>query len=145
MKPIRCACLVAVQDEKLLLVRVRGNMHWYLPGGKIEPEEQPEVALQRELLEELGIHADPTTVRYLYTVQGPAYGEPGEVELLCFEAQWSGHPQPQGEVREVEWIDVQELIRFAPAVQILCIDHLRNDQASRTDALPPQTVAASCS
>jgi ADP-ribose pyrophosphatase YjhB (NUDIX family) len=126
MKILRCACLVTVQDEKLLLVRVRENVHWYLPGGKIEIGEPPEQALRRELLEELGIALIPSSVRYLYTVHGPAYGEPGEVELICFAAQWQGAPQPQGEISEVSWIDVQETARFAPAVQTLCAEHLQN-------------------
>ena len=46
---LRCACLVAVRDDRLLLVRVRDNALWYLPGGKIEPSELPEETLIREL------------------------------------------------------------------------------------------------
>ena len=126
MKILRCACLVAVQDEKLLLVRVRTNAHWYLPGGKIESGEPPEHELRRELQEELGTTLDPSSVRYLYTVQGPAYGEPGEVELICFSARWQGEPQVQGEISEVAWIDVRETAKFAPAVQILCAEHLQS-------------------
>ncbi|MDO8654763.1 MAG: NUDIX domain-containing protein [Undibacterium sp.] len=126
MNILRCACLVAVQDDKLLLVRVRENVHWYLPGGKIELGERPEHALQRELLEELGIATDPGTVRYLYTVFGPAYGEPGEVELICFAAEWKGLPQSQGEISDVSWISMQDTAKLAPAVQILCADRLQN-------------------
>src|SRR5690349_18074746 len=104
MNTLKCACLVAEQDNTLLLVRVRDNQHWYLPGGKIEPGEHPEQALQRELHEELGIELNPATVRYLYTVRGPAYGLAGEVELVCFAAQWQGEARVQGEISEVAWL-----------------------------------------
>jgi uncharacterized protein len=122
MDKITCACLVAQLDYKLLLVRVRDNQHWYLPGGKLEPGELPEQALQRELHEELGIVIDPRSIRYLYTVSGPAYGQAGEVELICFAADWQNVPRPHGEISEVEWIDWRE--RLAPAVQILCARRL---------------------
>jgi 8-oxo-dGTP pyrophosphatase MutT (NUDIX family) len=121
MTVIRCACLVAQQGENLLLVRVRQNDHWCLPRGKIEEGESPEQALERELLEELGIAVDTRSVRYLYTVCGPAYGHPGkEVQLACFSAQWSNSPRPLGEITEVRWLPRQARASFAPAVEILC-------------------------
>jgi 8-oxo-dGTP pyrophosphatase MutT (NUDIX family) len=125
MKTLRCACLVAEQNDKLLLVRVRANKHWYLPGGKIEEDESPEEALERELAEELGIAVDPESVQYLYTVRGPAYGQSREVELVCFAARWKNDPRPHGEISEVEWLHWQEQNKFAPAVQILCEKFLR--------------------
>lgn len=127
---IRCACLVAEQDGKLLLVRVRDNRHWYLPGGKIEPGESAEAALCRELQEELGIGLDPASVRYLYTVVGPAYGQAGEVELVCFSGRWQHAPAPHGEITEVEWLDWRNADLLAPAVQILCRDQLRKETAN---------------
>jgi 8-oxo-dGTP diphosphatase len=124
MKPLRCACLVAEQNDKLLLVRVRTNKHWYLPGGKIEDDELPEEALQRELTEELGITVEQESVRYLYTVRGPAYGQTGEVELVCFAANWNNDPSPNGEISEVAWLHWNEQSKFAPAVQVLCARYL---------------------
>jgi 8-oxo-dGTP diphosphatase len=124
MPPLKCACLVARQGESLLLVRVRQNLHWYLPGGKIEDHELPEAALQRELAEELGIELIAASIRYLYTVTGPAYGLAGEVELICFSAQWDGQVLAQREISEVKWLPLQDQARFAPAVQILCRDYL---------------------
>jgi 8-oxo-dGTP diphosphatase len=122
MKPLQCACLVNVQDQTLLLVRVRNNQHWYLPGGKIEPDESPEHALYRELAEELGIAA--AKAHYLYSVTAPAYGQPGDVELICYDAEWQGVPRALGEISEVAWLPLQNLDQFAPAVQILCKQHL---------------------
>ncbi|WP_410211529.1 NUDIX hydrolase [Aquirhabdus sp.] len=120
MTILRCACLVSVQNDKLLLVRVRENEHWYLPGGKIEQGELPEQALQRELLEELGITLHPESINYLYTIQGPAYGQAGEVELICFAAEWTNQPRALQEISEVAWLDWQDSSILAPAVHILC-------------------------
>ena len=74
MKRLSCACLVEQRGGALLLVRVRDNEHWYLPGGKIEQHESAESALQRDLHEELGIALVTESIGYLYTVVGPAYG-----------------------------------------------------------------------
>lgn len=130
MKPLRCACLVNQRDDTLLLVRVRHNEHWYLPGGKIEPQESAESALQRELAEELGISLVTESIQYLYSVVGPAYGQPGDVELICFSANWSGEPSALGEITEVQWIDRNDTDKLAPAVRVLCAEHLGRERGT---------------
>lgn len=49
--------LIVDPDEQVLLVRFEfpGATVWGLPGGGVETEEDPVVALQRELAEELGL------------------------------------------------------------------------------------------
>jgi 8-oxo-dGTP pyrophosphatase MutT (NUDIX family) len=115
---------VDTRGGKLLLVRVRQNAHWYLPGGKIGQDESAESALQRELAEELGIDLSPQSIRYLYSVVGPAYGEPGDVELICFSAQWAGDLRADGEISEVQWLDYRDESKLAPAVKLLCRQYL---------------------
>lgn len=122
--PLKCACLVAVENNALLTVRVRNNTHWYLPGGKIEPEEAPAAALTRELQEELGMTLLPDSIEYLYTVTGPAYGQEGEVELVCFSGRWEGDFAACAEISEAAWISLDCQHLLAPAVQILCRDYL---------------------
>ncbi|MCC5809765.1 MAG: NUDIX domain-containing protein [Ectothiorhodospiraceae bacterium] len=121
---MRCACLVEFKDDHLLLVRVRENQHWYLPGGKIEPDETAEQALTRELQEELRITLASESIRYLYTVKGPAYGTNGDVELICFSADWEGDIRPAAEITDARPIHIHDSDKLAPAVRLLCEKHL---------------------
>ncbi|MBE7097451.1 NUDIX hydrolase [Bacillus cereus] len=116
MKRIKCACLVKKENNKLLLVRVRDNQHWYLPGGKIEKGEIASEALKREISEELNIKLIPKSIQYLYTVTGPAYNEKALVDLVCFSADWEEEIQPKAEISEVDWIECKEENLLAPAV-----------------------------
>lgn len=124
MNQLQCACLIALNEHRLLLVRIRDNKKWYLPGGKIEAGESPEQALVRELAEELNIKVLPKTVRYLTTVVGPAYRQPGKVELICFSADWQGEIFPSAEISEVAFLDWRHRKLLAPAVEKLCDEWL---------------------
>ncbi|KQO17618.1 NUDIX hydrolase [Paenibacillus sp. Leaf72] len=116
MTMISCACLVKQDKNKLLLVRVRDNELWYLPGGKIEPGEDPQEALVRELKEELNIEVQRESIQHLTTVIGPAYKEDANVELICYTATWAGHIVPCSEISEVDWVDSSDNSLLAPAV-----------------------------
>ncbi len=115
----RCACLLDCREGALLLVRIRDNRLWYLPGGTIEPGEEPEETLVREIAEELGVILLPHTITPRATVTGPALGRQGDVELVCFEAKWEGEMRPLAEVSEVAYIDLDCTVLMAPAVRLL--------------------------
>ena len=120
---LRCACLVVAnsQTQNILLVRVRDNLKWYLPGGKIEPSETASEAVIRELKEELNIVIFPASLRLLVTIKDVAYGVADDVELNCFTAQYKGNLSPMAEISEVRmvnWRTEQDLL--APAVIKLC-------------------------
>jgi 8-oxo-dGTP pyrophosphatase MutT (NUDIX family) len=117
--PLDCACLVSLRDDRLLLVRVRDNEKWYLPGGKIEPGETAEGTLLRELREELTVDLSPLGLRPVTVVEGPAYGRPGTVRLNCFESSEQFVPVPGSEISECAWLGPDRFGVFAPAVQIL--------------------------
>ena len=116
---LECACLFAARGDALLLVRIRDNDRWYLPGGKIEQGETPRQALCRELLEELSVGVPDGALDYRCTVEGPAYGRDGSVRLICFECRDPLSPQASNEVSEIAWLDRSSYDAFAPAVKLL--------------------------
>ncbi|EGL17802.1 NUDIX hydrolase [Paenibacillus sp. HGH0039] len=130
-KRIRCACLVKRDGTRLLLVRVRDNERWYLPGGKIEEGEDPEAALKRELKEELNLDLLPESISYLRTVIGAAYKEDAQVELVCYEADWNGQIAPCSEISEAGWIEMDRHELLAPAVVDL-VRAIKNETESDT-------------
>jgi len=113
---IKCACLVDRRNDELLMVRVRDNLKWYLPGGKLEENETPKQALIREIYEELTIELFPESIHYLTSIVGPAYGQDAKVELICFSAKWQGDIIPSAEITEVSYLSLQNRALFAPAV-----------------------------
>lgn len=78
---------------------------WEFPGGKIEPGESPEIALSRELREELGIEAE---VGKLRLAASHSYGDVN-ILILFFEIlYWKGEPKPKHHLM-LEWIEPKEL------------------------------------
>lgn len=77
---------------------------WEFPGGKAEPGESEEQALERELLEELGIRA-----RALTRLPGAWAVRPG-LELRIWAAELvSGDPRPLQDHDELRWLSPAEL------------------------------------
>jgi len=105
------AAAVLIEDGRVLLSQRRSGTHlegkWEFPGGKVEPEEDPRAALQRELREELGIE---TTVGEIVDVTFHRYAEK-TVLLLFFEAtRTATSPAPTAiEVAAVQWAEAKDL------------------------------------
>ncbi|HKW75669.1 MAG TPA: (deoxy)nucleoside triphosphate pyrophosphohydrolase [Terriglobales bacterium] len=112
------AGLILVENKFLICQRTRHQpfpLKWEFPGGKIEPGEQPEAALIRELEEELGIVAE---IGPKVALVRHSYGSGATVELQFFLVE-----RFKGEIqnrifRDVRWASREEL----PASDFLAAD-----------------------
>ncbi|UOB20240.1 NUDIX hydrolase [Macrococcus armenti] len=121
-----CANLVHMKDGKILLVKIRENEHYYLPGGKIEVGEDDRTSLERELREELSLDLDKENMQYLYTVTGPAYPDTDKsVELRCYKYDGDiGDIHMNSEITDVKYVDINDKEKIAPAVNKLIEEYL---------------------
>jgi 8-oxo-dGTP diphosphatase len=101
---------VVRRDSDLLVVRLRNESWWFLPGGHVEPGEPVEAALVRELAEELGVKA--TVDRFLGAVEY-GYVDDGidhhEVNLVFQVVIDDPDPVAREEHLELHWLPLDHL------------------------------------
>ena len=108
------AVAVIVQNGRLLLVRRRaddGAPPWVLPGGKLEPGEEPGEAAAREVLEETGLTVRP--VRILGERIHPDTGA-HLTYVACDVLAGTADVAAPDEVDAIAWAAARELGEFVP-------------------------------
>lgn len=134
-------CAILMRDDRFLVAqRPEGKRLaglWEFPGGKVEPEESPENALHRELMEELGCSV---TV----SLAGPPFLHAydwGSIRLLPFICHLEGlSPEPQAhEHQALRWVFQKDLslLNLAPADLPIVewLNNLEQDELTK-DLLP---------
>jgi len=106
-------CMVLFHQGKLFAAQRSQGMElpgmWEFPGGKVEPREDPQACLVREIQEELAVGIELllplTPVKYCYPSKN--------ILLLPFLASWkSGKVLPQ-EHSQVAWLEKGQLFQLA--------------------------------
>ncbi|MGK9039107.1 NUDIX domain-containing protein [Rhizobium sp. SA279] len=101
------AAVLLNERRQMLVVRKRGTTQFMQPGGKIDPGETPEQALQRELAEEIGLTLPENAARYEGVFREEAANETGaDVVAHTFIARLHADVAPQAEIEEVRWLDL---------------------------------------
>lgn len=127
--PIFVVAAIIADAEGRLLVGQRppGKKlagYWEFPGGKVEAGETPEMAVIRELKEELGITVEP--VRRLPMVEQADAN--GHLELLPIECEIVCGTPVALEHTEIRWSMPSELkpLKMAPADRPVLTNYLRS-------------------
>src|SRR3954464_9873570 len=118
-RPIPVVCAVIERDGRVLLAQRPTDKHlplkWEFAGGKVEPGEEPAVAIVREIREELGCEIVLTRAlpRFTYSYTRVVS------EMIPFVAELAAHsPEPHAhEHVAITWIEPSQLNSFdlAPA------------------------------
>ena len=106
------AGLLIIKDRKLLLAFSNNKQCFYLPGGKIDDGETAEIALCREISEELNISITESALKYYTHISAPAYGEQEGtmMEQECFLIKDTLEPVAAAEIGALKYFSVNEYL-----------------------------------
>ncbi|MDB4963883.1 MAG: hydrolase [Myxococcales bacterium] len=104
------AGLIIGDDQRVLITQRRADqalpLQWELPGGKVEPGEDPVAALARELSEELGVTAHVGRIWDVLFHAYPAF----DLVMLVYACRLAPGSLPRPvEVADLVWVRTDEL------------------------------------
>lgn len=110
---VAAAALIDVDNRVLLAKRPEGKTLaglWEFPGGKVQQDETPEIALRRELMEELAIDVCETCLAP-FTFASHTYADFHLLMPLYICRNWDGTIAPQ-EGQEIAWARPNRLSEY---------------------------------
>lgn len=110
------AGIIRNADGKVLATRCPQHKHnggWEFPGGKIEPGEQPEATVVRELQEELNLTVNVGPLLYTVEWDYPTF----HLRMFCYACTLVGGALTLREHTESRWLDAAALhtVEWLPA------------------------------
>jgi 8-oxo-dGTP diphosphatase len=113
---------IIIENRHLLLVSGNNKSFYWTPGGKIEKEESPEQALQRELTEELSVKANDLKPYFEYLSKNE---EDGRVrKVFCFLVAYEGEINQNNEIDRTLWLTKKDYLNNIFPIQMGVSIHL---------------------
>lgn len=100
---------VILKDRHFLVTRSFGKDVFVAPGGKLENNETPAQALEREMTEEVNVRIDVDTLEHLGAFYAEAAGKAGvklQMDVYLVNSL-VGKPTPSSEIEEIKWVNTQ--------------------------------------
>ncbi|MDR2248435.1 NUDIX domain-containing protein [Acinetobacter sp.] len=118
---VAAAVILNEQNDELLLVRKRNTQAFMQVGGKLEPNEAPEMAIQREILEEIG--SSCVIEQFIGRFETAAANEPGHMLIShLYLVRLKQSPQIAAEIAEMKWIKFNDSkTKLAPLTKEIVI------------------------
>lgn len=101
------AAIILNQDRQLLVVRKHNTQAFMQVGGKIEPDENAEQAMCREIQEEIGCACE--ILSFIGRFETQAANEPDH-QLIAYLYSVGIYEEPQisAEIAEMKWIQLDD-------------------------------------
>lgn len=111
--PVQTLTVAAVcfrdANSRVLTVRKVNTTAFMLPGGKLEPGEDPEHAALREVHEEIGVCLSLTDLTPLGAFEAAAANELDTLVIATvFSAPLDRAPVAAAEIAELRWVDPRD-------------------------------------
>ena len=115
------AAIILNEQNQILLVRKKDTDFFMHVGGKLEPNELPEAALSREVLEETGCEME--ILSYIGKYETVAAHELNHLLVsYLYQVKLKSQPQVQAELAEMQWVDLNHpALPLAPLTRDISI------------------------
>lgn len=115
------AAVILNGQNQLLLVRKRNTEFFMQVGGKLEPDESPEVTMLREIHEEIGTDAE--IEKFIGRFETLAANEANhQLVSFLYQVHLSQAPKIDAEIAEMKWVDLDDQqTKLAPLTKEIVI------------------------
>ncbi|MBT9314403.1 NUDIX hydrolase [Leptothoe spongobia] len=126
---IHVVAYAVVDQQQLLTVRKKNTHKFMFPGGKFEPGENAEMAIRREVKEELNCDIDLNTFKRLGKFVTTAANEANtQLVATVFQGGLMGAPVASSEIEELRWVPIMAEaydVELAPLLTECVLPQLR--------------------